>query len=395
MLSYSGEDQGDAFYSLQPLVSVVIPAFNASIYIERTLRSAARQTYRSLEIIVVDDGSTDDTAKLVEQMALIDPRIRMLSTSNRGVAAARNTGIAASSGQFVAFLDADDLWHPTKIEKQVKALSRLSPQWAAVYALHYVINNDDEIIASGRPNAARGYIFARHLTFKYVGNGSTLLVRRDVALDIGGFDGSYAAAGIGGCEDFDFELRLAAHYYIEVIPERLIGYRQYPGNMSSNHAQMARGALEVIRRSLAANPQLPRYAVKSATSATQKYAFQEFKRAENTYLSLMTLWAIFRNDPRFMLRLAFQVGRRRISRCLPLGTTAERTAAASILSRSRFDEQVIPSRVERPEQDARSRRHLMRLTAIDIGLSSMLERTGRMGEMSVAEFQARVDDSNC
>ncbi len=387
-------DQADASYSHRPLVSVIIPAFNASVYIERTLRSAARQTYETLEIIVVNDGSTDSTAKLVEQMAQGDRRIRLLSTSNRGVSAARNTGIAASSGQFVAFLDADDLWHPTKIEKQVNALICLSPQWAAVYALHYVINSDDEIIAPGRSNTARGYIFARHLTFKYVGNGSTLLVRREVALEIGGFDGSFAAAGIGGCEDFDFELRLAAHYCIEVIPERLIGYRRYRGNMSSNHAQMARGALEVIRRSLAANPQLPRYAAKSATGATQKYAFQEFKRAGNTYLSLMTLWAIFRNDPRFLLGLAFQVGRRRIQLCLPLRASAAHAADASILNRPKFDEQIIPSRVECPKQDERSRRRLTRLTAIDAGLGSILERTGRMGKMSTAEVQVRVDDRN-
>ncbi|MGO7367124.1 glycosyltransferase family 2 protein [Rhizobium leguminosarum] len=381
MLSYSGEERGDAFKSSEPLVSVVMPAFNASPYIARSLQSAARQTYQSLEIIVVNDGSTDDTAKLVEQMAVADSRIRLLTTSNRGVAAARNTGIQASSGRFVAFLDADDLWHQTKIEKQVNALNHLSSQWAAVYTLHYVIDLADEIIYPGRSNVARGYIYARHLTFKYVGNGSTLLVRRDVALEIGGFDSSYAAAGIEGCEDLDFELRLAAHYYIEVIPERLVGYRQYPGNMSSNHIQMARGALEVVRRSLAANPQLPRYAARSATTATVKYAFRELKRAESRFLSLMAAWAIFRNDPQFILRLAFQEGLRGIQRCVPLGTKVAQSADLPRLNRSKFDEQTVPARVECPEQNARSQRHLMRLTAIDVRLSSILESAGRLGEM--------------
>ncbi|MGW9950575.1 glycosyltransferase involved in cell wall biosynthesis [Rhizobium leguminosarum] len=381
MLSYSGDDRGDAFNSSEPLVSVVMPAFNASPYIVRSLQSAARQTYQSLEIIVVNDGSTDDTAKLVEQMAVADSRIRLLTTPNRGVAAARNTGIQASSGQFVAFLDADDLWHQTKIEKQVNALNRLSPQWAAVYSLHYVIDLDDEIIYPGRANVARGYIYARHLTFKYVGNGSTLLVRRDVALEIGGFDSSYAAAGIEGCEDLDFELRLAAHYYMEVIPERLVGYRQYPGNMSSNHIQMARGALEVVRRSLAANPQLPRYAARSATTATVKYAFQELKRAESRFQSLMAAWAIFLNDPQFILRLAFQEGLRGIQQCLPLRTKVTRSADPPRLNRSKFDEQSVPARVECPEENARSQRHLMRLTAIDVRLSSILESAGRLGEM--------------
>ncbi|MBB4526533.1 UNVERIFIED_ORG: glycosyltransferase involved in cell wall biosynthesis [Rhizobium sophorae] len=381
MTLYAGKDQGNGFNSSQPLVSVVIPAFNASPYIERTLRSATRQTYRALEIIVIDDGSSDNTAKLIEQMALVDPRIRLLSTSNYGVAAARNTGIQASTGRFVAFLDADDLWHETKIEKQVNALNLLPQHWAAVYTLHYVIDHDDEIIRPGRANVARGYIYARHLTFKYVGNGSTLLVRRDVALEIGGFDTSYAAAGIGGCEDFDFELKLAAHYCIEVIPERLVGYRQWAGNMSSNHVRMGKAALEVIRRSLAANPKLPRYAARSAISASQKYAFQEFKRAKNIYLSLLTVWAIFRNDPLFLLRLAFQVGLRRIQRRLRPGLTVARSADMLRLHRSKFDEQIVPSRVECPEQNASSQRLLMRLTAIDVVLSFDLCCAGRFGAM--------------
>ncbi|MBY5523378.1 glycosyltransferase family 2 protein [Rhizobium leguminosarum] len=376
MLSSSDKDRRDVRHFSEPLVSVVIPAFNASRYIERTLRSAGRQTYRNLEIIVINDGSTDDTAKVVEQVALEDSRIRWLSTANRGVAAARNTGIQEAAGWFVAFLDADDLWHQTKIEKQVNALKCLSPQWAAVYVLHYIINSDDEILRSCRPDVARGYIYSRHLTFKYVGNGSALLVRRDVALEIGGFDSSYAAAGIGGCEDLDFELKLAARYHVEVIPERLVGYRQYPGNMSSNHLQMGRGALEVVRRSLAANAPLPKYATKSATNATQKYAFWEFRQARNTYLSLVTILSIFRSEPYFVVRLALEKCLRLIQHCLRLVTTTANGQDPSPLNRPKFDPQIVPSPVERPEETAQFRRHLMRLTAVDAKLSSSLEPLG-------------------
>ncbi|MBY3066178.1 glycosyltransferase family 2 protein [Rhizobium laguerreae] len=373
MLSSSDKDRRDVRHFSEPLVSVVIPAFNAFRYIERTLRSAGRQTYRNLEIIVINDGSTDDTAKVVEQVALEDSRIRLLSTPNRGVAAARNTGIQEAAGWFVAFLDADGLWHQTKIEKQVNALKCLSPQWAAVYVLHYIINSHDEILRSCRPDVARGYIFARHLTFKYVGNGSALLVRRDVALEIGGFDSSYAAAGIGGCEDLDFELRLAARYHIEVVPERLVGYRQYPGNMSSNHLQMGRGALEVVRRSLAANAPLPKYATKSATNATQKYAFWEFRQARNTYLSLVTIWSIARSEPGFIVRLVLDKSLRLIQHCLRLVTTTANGQAPPRMNRSKFDQQIVPSPVERPDETEQFRRHLMRLAAVDAELSSMLE----------------------
>jgi glycosyltransferase involved in cell wall biosynthesis len=371
MLSRTGEDRRDNFQSGQRLVSVVVPAFNASAYIERTLSSALRQTYTALEIIVVNDGSTDHTAKLIEQMAMSDSRIRLLSTSNRGVAAARNTGIEASSGQFVAFLDADDLWHRTKIEKQVNALNRLSSRWAAVYTLHYIINEDDEIIRPGSSDVARGYIYARHLNVKYVGNGSALLVRRNVALAIGGFDSSYAAAGIGGCEDLDFELRLAARYFIEVVPERLVGYRKYPGSMSSDHLRMGKSALEVVRRSLTENPQLPRYAIGSAIDATQKYAFWEFRQARRTYLSLLMLRPILRSDPCFVVRLVLQKGLRGIRHCLRLGTTANREDQPR-MTRSKFDEQLAPSCLECPMETPRLRRHLMRLAAVDTKLNSTL-----------------------
>ncbi|AHF88131.1 glycosyl transferase (plasmid) [Rhizobium leguminosarum bv. trifolii WSM1689] len=388
MLSSSDTDRRDVPHSNGPLVSVVIPAFNASRYIERTLRSAGRQTYRNLEIIVVNDGSTDDTAKVVEQVALEDSRIRLLSTANRGVAAARNTGIREAAGRFVAFLDADDLWHHTKIEKQVNALNRLSSQCAAVYVLHYIINSDDEILRPCAANVARGYILARHLTFKYVGNGSALLVRRDVALEIGGFDSSYAAAGIGGCEDLDFELRLAARYQIEVIPERLVGYRQYPGNMSSNHLQMGRGALEVVRRSLAANAQLPEYAARSATNATQKYAFWEFRQARNTYLSLVAIFSILRSEPSFVVRLALEKCLRLKQHCHRLVTTTAIGRDPPRVNSLKFDQHIVPSSVERPDETVQYRRHLVRLAEVDAELSAILEPIAAFAPVA-------IDDPTC
>ncbi|MBX5135414.1 glycosyltransferase family 2 protein [Rhizobium lentis] len=386
MISSIGEGLRNQFYSDQPLVSVVIPAFNASAYIESTLRSALRQTYTALEIIVVNDGSTDDTAKLVRRIASTDPRIRLLSTLNRGVAAARNTGIEASLGRYVAFLDADDLWHRTKIEKQVNALDRLSSRWAAVYTLHCFINEDDEIIHGGSADCARGYIYARHLSFKYVGNGSALLVRRNVALEIGGFDSSYAAAGIGGCEDLDFELKLAARYFIEVVPERLVGYRKHPGSMSSNHLRMAKSALEVVRRSIAANPRLPRYAIRSAIDATQKYAFWELRRARKTYLSLVTIWPTLLSDPNYAARLVLQKCLRGANRCLRLRMTT-RCEELPRRNRPKFDDQIIPSFIENPMGNPQLRR-LLRLTAVDFKLSSIVRSKRRDLLRTTAELQS-------
>jgi glycosyltransferase involved in cell wall biosynthesis len=105
-----------------PLVSVIIPAYNASVTIERTLRSVLAQTHGHLEIIVVDDGSIDDTAAIVERISREDPRIILLQQPNQGVATARNVSIDHARGEFIAPLDADDIWHPSKIEKQIAVI---------------------------------------------------------------------------------------------------------------------------------------------------------------------------------------------------------------------------------------------------------------------------------
>src|SRR3954453_10527365 len=114
-MSISTSSQADV--SMTGLVSVIIPAYNAGATVERTISSVLNQTYSSIEVLVVDDGSTDNTAVLVQRMADADPRIKLLQKPNGGVALARNFGIAHAAGEFIAPLDADDLWHPEKIAK--------------------------------------------------------------------------------------------------------------------------------------------------------------------------------------------------------------------------------------------------------------------------------------
>ncbi|MFO3797298.1 MAG: glycosyltransferase family 2 protein, partial [Anaerolineales bacterium] len=216
-----------------PKVTVVIPAYNAEMYLGSTIESALSQTYKNFEVLVVDDGSTDRTKQIGLTFAAKDARLRIVSGPNGGVARARNVGTELADGKYVAYLDADDLWHETKLAEQVRILEAASDtSWAACYALFLFIDSSGFVVRPGPTRRAEGYILARHLFAKFVGNGSSLLVRRDAALAVGGFDPSYADAGIGGCEDFDFELRLAARYRIAVAPEYLIGYRSYPGNMS-------------------------------------------------------------------------------------------------------------------------------------------------------------------
>ena len=305
--------QPDAVVNEQTLVSVVIPAFNADPFLERTLRSALDQTHRHLELIIVDDGSTDGTRAIAQTFADHDTRIRVVRTVNGGVARARNIGMEAARGSLLAFLDADDLWHPAKIALQVAALN---DDVALVYTLTRVIDTNDAVVFdAGVP--CDGYALARHLYIKGVGNGSSLLVRREVAQAVGGYDPVWVARGIGGCEDLDFELKVAAHYAIATVPLFLTGYRVSPGNMSSNTQRMARAMAAVVETHVRAHPELPRWAAQRIRAATMRSGLETLRAGAHHAQYALLLAHLFRLDPkrasdyltRFTVRHLRQTGR--------------------------------------------------------------------------------------
>lgn len=258
----------------QPRTSIVIPAYNAERFIERTLLSALRQTFENLDIIVVNDGSNDRTLQIAESIALIDKRVRIVTIPNGGVANARNVGLQSATGELVAFLDADDLWHPRKIELQVAMIRdtahEVSP--AAVYTLSRTIDTEDKLIGYRPGVLIHGYAFARHLYLRPVGNGSSILVKSEIAREVGGFDPSWAARKLGGCEDLDFELRIAAKYPIAALGLYLVGYRAYPGNMSSNGVPMALGAIATMSRNMELGPALPPWVTRLIRASILEYA---------------------------------------------------------------------------------------------------------------------------
>jgi glycosyltransferase involved in cell wall biosynthesis len=244
--------------SVAPLVSVVVPAYNASGTIERTLRSVMAQTYANLEIIVVDDGSNDDTAAIVEHVSREDPRIILLRQPNEGVAAARNLGIAQAWGDFIAPLDADDIWHPRKIEKQITILEDSGDRIGLVYCYSRIIDEHDIIIShDGGPGNARGDVYTRLILSNFIGNASTPLIRRSVLQEVGGYDPSLRARGAQGCEDLATYLVIAERCEVDLAPEYLVGYRTAKGSMSRNHTSMARSWEIVIAEARRRQPDLP------------------------------------------------------------------------------------------------------------------------------------------
>ena len=236
-------------------VSVVIPAYNAARTIAETLASARNQTHGNLEIIVVDDGSTDSTLDIVNSHAAEDPRVRILHQENRGVAAARNAGIAASSGEFIAPLDADDIWHPRKIERQLEVFRQEGPDTGLVYTWFALIDEQSHVLQVKAGGRYRGRVLQNLAFYNFIGNGSSPLIRRSVLETTPGFDASLRERGGQGCEDWKLYYQLAKRCDFGVVPAPLTGYRLLPDNMSSDVVQMLRSRDLAIADLLATDPQ--------------------------------------------------------------------------------------------------------------------------------------------
>ena len=216
-----------------PLVSIIIPAYNADRFIGETLRSVLLQTCQNIEIIVVDDGSKDDTAAIVGQFAERDPRIMLIQQANAGVAAARNCAIKHSRGEFVAPIDSDDLWYPHKIEKQVERILHASADTGLVYTWSAHIDEEGSLTGGYNAGDREGSVLVDLVYRDFIGNGSVPLIRRTCLDAVGSYNKSLRDRGAQGCEDWDIALRVAERYKFLVVAEFLVGYRQAFGSMSS------------------------------------------------------------------------------------------------------------------------------------------------------------------
>jgi len=229
-----------------PRVSVILPAYNAEDTLAETVCSILDQHYEDFELLVCDDGSTDGTLRVVEEFR--DSRIRIIKMDHSGLAATRNRGLERVGEEFVAFIDADDLWSPDKLGSQVRRLEQC-PDVAAVYSWTVFVDESGRSLFAQDPVYCQGDVLPDLLLGCFVGSGSNLMARRACLSAVGNFD-----SGLKTTEDWDCWLRLARRWSFALVPRFQVSYRIRSAAISGNIGQIRTDQATVIRRAFRAAP---------------------------------------------------------------------------------------------------------------------------------------------
>lgn len=272
----------------EPIVSVIIPTYNSGQYLCEAIDSVFEQTYHNFEILVIDDGSEDNTPELV---GLYGDRVQYMRQENAGPSRARNRGILASKGSYTAFLDADDIWLPRKLEKQIELL-RKAPDAALIYSgfTKFDIESDEEVSVLPE-NISPKNMFDRLLADTIICL-STVVIRTLILKEIGGFEESLKTA-----EDTHLYLRIARNHKLAAIPEILVRRRKHKNNLS-NQIDAEVGTLDCLDRivrmypSIAPNrhPPLRKAYFKKGKQLMMDYFFaQQYQLCNNIAKQLLKL----------------------------------------------------------------------------------------------------------
>jgi glycosyltransferase involved in cell wall biosynthesis len=314
-------------------ISVVLLTYNRAAWLERALRGALAQTRPPLEIIVVDNGSTDGTPEVLRRAAAADPRVRVLTLSAAdGISAARNAGASLARGTYLAFLDDDDQWHPTQLEQQVQRLAD-HPEAVLVYVLASLVDDRGRplgVMPAGTPRNT----YAELCRADFICGVSVVLLRAEAFRAVGGFRPS-----LEGAEDYDLWLRLSQRGRILAVTEPLTTYQRHAQSFSRNHIRSmlaqsralsetpAREAEGITKAWLKQRAALLQYEAASQMVDARQFfwagkAFLESVRLD-PLVGLSVRWAAHHPLPYRVARPALAAGY-----CLLRGTWDRRAAAA-------------------------------------------------------------------
>jgi len=277
----------------QPLVSVVIASYNTAQYLPAATRSVLDQTWQNLEVIVIDDGSTDGTEEEMEVFRE-DARFRYIKTENRGQPKAKNRGIKEARGDYIAFCDADDLWRNDKLEKQIPAFS--SPEVGVVYSEVSYLDEHDLPLNKPQPYERHSGNVTHELIIKNFVPFGTAVIRRICTEQHGIFDENLPM-GI----DWDLWLRYSINWKFHYVPEKTYIYRVWSGQMSSNYRGRYENAFLILGKFLKANQDtLPPKLVSRAWADMYISRSMSVARAEKTLAEpLADLIRGLRYDPTY------------------------------------------------------------------------------------------------
>lgn len=229
------------------LASVIIPAYNGAHFVDRAIQSALSQTYERIEVVLVNDGSTDDTGLVADRISKLDSRVRVVHKENGGLSSARNAGILAAQGEYLMFLDVDDVIAPTKLETQVRALNADATK-TLVYSQYEILYED-----SGRTvQTARGEAplpFRELLAYRNWFGVMVPLLRRSLVDAVGFFDESLKAG-----EDYDYWIRCAEHTEFLYSPGVVASYVQHEGQMHKDTGRMDTAQWNILNKHFQSDP---------------------------------------------------------------------------------------------------------------------------------------------
>jgi glycosyltransferase involved in cell wall biosynthesis len=276
-----------------PLISVIVPVYNGEKTIQETIESVLNQTFTDFELIVINDGSQDATLDVVSSIQ--DSRLKLFSYPNAGISTTRNRGVYHAVGEYISFIDADDLWTPDKLKAQFNALQANS-QAAVAYSWTHYIDECSQPLNQGSYMTVNGDVYAKLLLIDFVASGSNPLIRRQSLTEVGGFDQSLSTSA-----DWDMWLRLAARYHFVAVPSPQILYRISMNSMSSNVYKQEAESLQVIEKAFTQAPDSLAYLKQfSLANLYKSLTFRALERCsgqQGGFTAVRYLWHAFRTDP--------------------------------------------------------------------------------------------------